>query len=171
MTPLYGDGFTLEPIRATHAKGLFPVLSEPGLYQFIEYPPPKTEEDLAQRFKRGEAGGSADGSEVWLNWAIRLRSQELVGHVQATIMQGDMSWIAYMVSERHWGKGLGRAATGLLVKHLMSQYKCKTLLACIERANQRFSALLHALSFSLASPAEHVAHELSESEVLFVYRA
>lgn len=168
---MHGDGFILEPIRVSHAKGLFPVLSEPGLYQFIEHPAPKTEEDLAQRFKRWEAGASPDGSELWLNWAIRLDDQELVGHVQATVLSGATSWVAYMLSQRHWGKGLGRAATGLMIQHLISQHQCKTLLACVERANQRSIALLRALSFSLASPDEHAAHQLSDSEALFVYRA
>lgn len=171
MTPLHGDGFILEPIRVSHAKGLFPVLSEPGLYQFVDLAAPKTEEDLAQRFKRWQAGASPDGSELWLNWAIRLDDQQLVGHVQATVLPEATSWVAYMLSQRHWGKGLGRAATGLMIEHLISQHRCKTLLACVERANQRSIALLHALSFVQGSPAEHAAHQLSESEVLFVYRA
>lgn len=171
MIPLHGAGFILEPIRVSHAKGLFPVLSEPGLYQFVENPAPKTQADLAQRFRRWEAGASPDGSELWLNWAIRLDDQELVGHVQATVLPGATSWVAYMLSQRHWSQGLGRAATRLMIEHLISQHRCKTLLACVARANQRSVALLQALSFSLASPAEHVAHELSESEDLFVHRA
>ena len=171
MTPLHGDGFTLEPIRVSHAKGLFPVLSEPGLYQFIENPAPKTEEDLEHRFKRWEAGASPDGSELWLNWAIRLDNQELVGHVQATVLSGATAWVAYMLSQRHWGKGLGRAATSLMIEHLISQRRCKTLLACVERANQRSIALLQALSFVQGAPAEHAARQLLDSEALFVYRA
>ncbi len=170
MTPLRGDSFTLEPICVAHAKGLFPVLSEPGLYEFIENPAPKTEEDLEQRFRRWEAGASPDGSELWLNWAIRLDNQELVGHVQATVLSGATSWVAYILSQRHWGKGLGRAASSLMIQHLISQHRVKTLLACVERANQRSIALLQALSFSLASPVEHAARRLSDSEALFVYR-
>lgn len=171
MTALHGDGFVLEPICVSHAKGLFPVLSEPGLYQFIENPPPKTEEDLELRFKRWQAGASPDGSELWLNWAIRLDNQELVGHVQATVLSGATSWVAYMLSQRHWGKGLGRAATSLMIQHLISQHRCQTLLACVEQANQRSIALLQALSFVRGAPAEHAAHQLSDSEALFVYRA
>lgn len=169
MTLLRGERFTLEPMRVSHAKGLFPVLSQPNLYEFIEYPPPATEEDLAGRFKRWEDGGSPDGSEVWLNWAVRLSNLELVGHVQATVMHETTAWIAYMISEHHWGKGLGRLATSLMVEHLISQHRCKILLACIDRENRRSSALLRSLSFSLASPEEHVAHELSKNEELFVY--
>jgi hypothetical protein len=46
-----------------------------------------------------------------------------------------------------------------------------TVLACIEQANARSIALVQALGFEPASPAELVRHDLSPSEVLYVLRA
>lgn len=168
------SGFQLEPIAPSHAAGLYPVLTERALYRYVEVPPPASEAALAARFERWQGGGSADGSERWLNFAVRLASGELVGYVQATVMVGQPerpAWVAYMLSERVWGRGLGRAATQMLMSHLAQHHGCTVFWACIEQDNARSIALVNALGFHRATAQELAPHELDATEVLYVRSA
>lgn len=173
-TTLTAPGFQLEPIALHHAAGLFSVLTEPALYRYVEVPPPASEAALAARFERWQAGGSEDGTEVWINYALRLDSGELVGHCQATLVVGAPerpAWVAYMLSERVWGRGLGRAATQLMMAHLEAQHGCRVFWACIEQGNARSIALVKALGFHQATAEELAPHELDATEVLYVRSA
>jgi len=102
----------LEPQIAAHAVEMFAVLSDPAIYEF-ENAPPASVEWLRQRFSRLETRRSPDGSEHWLNWVVRLPSSGLVGYVQATVSAGANAAIAYELSSRYWGMGLGREAVGV----------------------------------------------------------
>jgi RimJ/RimL family protein N-acetyltransferase len=73
-----------------------------------------------------------------------------------------------MVSPQHWGKGLARAATAMVVQHLDTELGCRNVLACIEQTNTRSVALVQALGFERASPALDAHHGLSPTEVLYV---
>ena len=171
---LTAPGFQLEAIAPAHAAGLFPVLTEPALYRYVEVPPPASEAALAARFERWQGGGSADGTELWLNFAVRMASGELVGYVQATVMVGlpeRPAWVAYMLSERVWGRGLGRSAMRLLMSHLAQQHGCTVFWACIEQDNARSIALVNALGFHRATAQELASHELDATELLYVRSA
>ena len=89
----------LEPQIAAHADEMFAVLSDPAIYEF-ENAPPASVEWLRQRFTRLETRRSADGSEHWLNWVVRLPSSGLVGYVQATVSAGGNAAIAYELASR-----------------------------------------------------------------------
>src|SRR2546430_10721018 len=93
---------TLEPQVAAHAEEMFVVLSDPAIYEHERKPPPSVEW-LRERFGRLESRRSADGEERWLNWVIRLRTSELAGYVQATVLPTGRAAIAYVMSSRHWG--------------------------------------------------------------------
>ena len=61
----------LEPLTSAHAAEMIGALSDPAIYEF-ENAPPESETWLQARYTRLEKRGPADGSEIWLNWVIRL---------------------------------------------------------------------------------------------------
>ena len=80
------------------------VLADPALYEFIGGRPPSLAE-LRTRYRRQLAGRSADGSEEWHNWIVRLRSEGMaVGFVQATIVRSgtnaDIAWLIGVAWQR-----------------------------------------------------------------------
>src|SRR5512135_3215864 len=109
MRAIVGDGLTLEPQTAAHAEQMFVVLSDPAIYEYENEAPPSLDW-LRERFARLETRRSADGSEQWLNWVIRLPTSELAGYVQATVRANGRAAIAYELSSAFWGRGLARRA-------------------------------------------------------------
>ncbi len=140
MNTLRASRCTLEPQVAAHATEMFAVLSDPVIYEF-ENEPPQSEAWLTQRYERLETRASADGSEKWLNWVVRLPSGELAGYVQATVMQAGAALVAYGVS---------------------------LCVAVLKRANCRSLALLLAVGFSVASPEPGERYGAEPEEVVMV---
>jgi hypothetical protein len=64
---------TLEPIQGRHSELLFDVLQDTSIYTYIPTEPPTSKAALRARYEWLAQRQSPDGSEVWLNWAIRLR--------------------------------------------------------------------------------------------------
>ena len=104
---------TLEPLLASHAAEMFAVLSDPAIYEF-ENAPPASVDALHARYVRQQRRGPDDGSEVWLNWVIRLSAGadagRLAGYVQATVLPDGHALVAYELHSRHWRQGIGSAA-------------------------------------------------------------
>ena len=105
MRVIAGDGLMLVPQTTAHAEAMcdrpvpppaamFAVLSDPAIYAYENAPPPSLE-GLRERFARLESRRSADGTEQWLNWVVRLPTSELAGYVQATIHPDGRAAIAY----------------------------------------------------------------------------
>jgi ribosomal-protein-alanine N-acetyltransferase len=171
MKPAHPPTFSLEPIVVAHAAEMFEALRDPALYTYLDIEP---WQDLAQvqgTFARWETRTSPNGKEAWLNWAIRLGTGELAGYVQATVFKPGVSWIAYMLSPQHWGKGVARAATAVAIRHLEADHGVSTVLACAEQANARSIALAQALGFERASPAQDAEYKITATEVLYVRRS
>jgi RimJ/RimL family protein N-acetyltransferase len=85
----------LLPITRQHAEGMFKVLNDPSLYEFTSGSPPTDVGSLARLYESWENRTSPDGSELWFNWALRLREeQELIGHVQVGVVpdHADVAW-------------------------------------------------------------------------------
>jgi RimJ/RimL family protein N-acetyltransferase len=160
----------LEPQIAAHAVEMFAVLSDPAIYEF-ENAPPASVEWLRQRFSRLETRRSPDGSEHWLNWVVRLPSSGLVGYVQATVSAGANAAIAYELSSRYWGMGLGREAVGGMIGALVTDHDVETLSAVLKRANHRSRHLLDRLEFAPGSPAQHVRAGVAADELLMTRKA
>jgi RimJ/RimL family protein N-acetyltransferase len=165
LAPIRADGLTLEPQTAAHAEEMFVVLSDPAIYEY-ENQPPRSLEWLRERFARLESRCSADGSEQWLNWVIRLPGSELAGYVQATVQRDGRAGIAYELSSAYWGRGLARRAVQAMIAELAERYHVHTLTAVLKRANRRSLRLLERLGFSLASAKSHVEHNVDPGEVL-----
>ena len=158
----------LEPLTAAHAEAMFEVLSDPELYQFLDYPPPASIEQLRRDYERLESRQSPDGGERWLNWVVRRPGEPPLGYVQATVTGHDSAWIAYVLSSAHWGQGHAHAAMHAMLEHLGATYGVQRFLATVEVENHRSIRLLERLAFHPGGANEVDNHDLSATELLFV---
>lgn len=141
---------TLEPQTASHASAMFDVLSDPAIYAY-DNSAPRSLEWLRTRFEKLESRQSPDGTQLWLNWVVRLRSGELIGYVQATVHQDGKAAIAYEFSSAYWGRGLAREAAAALIGELVQHYDVSYLSSVAKSANARSVRLLERLGFSVAA--------------------
>jgi RimJ/RimL family protein N-acetyltransferase len=112
--PIRTDRLALDPLTAADAEAMVDVLADPALYTVIGGEPP-TLPGLRDRYRQLAVGHSADGSEQWLNWIIRLRG-EAAGYVQATVLPpGTEAEIAWVVGVPWQGRGLAGEAAAALV--------------------------------------------------------
>ncbi|MFT3665019.1 GNAT family N-acetyltransferase [Piscinibacter sp.] len=153
---------TLEPLVVAHAQVMFHVLSDPAIYEF-ENEPPRSESWLAERYARLERRASADGSQVWLNWVLRLPGGELVGYVQATVLPSGAALVAYELASRYWRQGIGRCAVSAMLGELQSSYGVHLFAAVLKAANHRSLGLLRSLGFQPAT-SEQAAEFGAESD-------
>jgi [ribosomal protein S5]-alanine N-acetyltransferase len=145
-----GAGVTLEPQLASHAGELYPVISDPSLYEFIDSKGPASEAALRERLLRLESRLSGDGTEHWLNWVVRNPAGELVGYVQATVTPDHTAEIAYVLGRAHWRKGYAYAACSAMIEELRSSYDVTRLTATLDPANTASLALLKKLGLGFA---------------------
>ena len=170
MRILVADGLTLEPQTAAHAIEMFAVLRDPALYEHEGEPPPSLEW-LRSRFARLEARRSADGTEHWLNWVVRLPSAEAVGYVQATARRDGHAYVAYVISSAHWGRGVARRAVEAMIAELSARYGIEVLWAILKEHNARSRQLLVRLGFTAVPPESHAGHPVDSGEALMCRRA
>lgn len=185
MKVLVAPGLRLEPLLAGHADELYAVLCEPDMFRWIDPSPPASLQALRERYRLLQARMPPDGSEAWLNWALRPlqgeqacsgrlgNRQACIGLVQATVVpesagQAAWAWVAYQLSAAWRGRGLARAATAAMIDHLRQDWGCTRCLACAEAENLASIRLLRALGFVEASADEAAPHRLAASERLFV---
>ena len=93
-----------------------------------------------------ESRRSADGSEQWLNWVVRLASGEPIGYVQASV-RGSQAGIAYVLGSRYWGRGYARKAVAAMLSELAYQYDVRVATAVLKTRNERSRRLLDRLGF------------------------
>jgi RimJ/RimL family protein N-acetyltransferase len=168
MQALAAGDLVLEPLVAAHAEAMFEVLTEPGLYRYLDYPPPPTVEHLAGVYARLEARQSPDGGERWLNWIVRSDGRRPVGYVQATVPSSGIAWIGYVFSKKHWGKGYATRAVQAMLEHLATEYRVSRFLARVEAENAASIRLLARVGFRAATGTELEGHALSRTERLFI---
>lgn len=148
---------------------MFRVLADPAIYEF-ENEPPRSEAWLAERYRRLESRRSADGSEHWLNWVVRLPAGELAGYVQATVQPDGVALVAYELNSRHWRQGIGRSAVQAMLDELRTQYGVHTIVAVLKARNFRSEGLLRRLGFAPADAAEAGRYR-DEADELVMRRA
>ena len=146
---------------------MFVVLSDPAIYEF-ENEPLASIEWLTARFARLETRRSSDGSEQWLNWVIRLPTDELNGYVQATVTQSGRAAIAYVLSSRFWGQGLAFDAVQAMVSELAHHHHVEQFSAVLKRCNLRSARLLEHLGFAPATLAQAAALGAERDEIAYV---
>jgi len=167
MRTVSTERLVLEPQAAAHAEEMFEVLSEPAIYEY-ENEPPRSPAWLRERFTKLETRRSADGTEHWLNWVIRIPTSELIGYVQATVYPDGRAAIAYELASRFWGRGLAQAAVRAMIPALKEDYGARWLFAVFKRRNHRSQRLLERLGFSPATPALHAELHAEPDEMLMV---
>jgi RimJ/RimL family protein N-acetyltransferase len=111
----------LAPLTVDDAEEMVGVLSDAALHRFTGGSPPDVEQ-LRRRYRAQVAGTSPDGSERWLNWIVRLRSDgAAIGYVQATVgSDGRSAELAWVIGTRWHGRGYAREAVTSVVGILRS---------------------------------------------------
>ena len=166
METLTTERLALEPLTATHAAEMYDVLRDPALYDHLDYGPPASPDALRSVYRELEPRLSPDGSQLWLNWVVRLGADAL-GFVQATV-EGEDAWVAYVLARAAWGRGYASEATGAVLEHLRTAYGVRRFLAVTEVANERSIALLTRLGFRRAGDGEVRRRQPATTERLFV---
>lgn len=168
MTPIHTERLLLEPLGPSHAEEMFPVLSDPAIYEWLDYGAPASVEYLRALYARLEAGRSPDGSEVWLNFLVRLNGGQAIGYVQATVYPGHKAYVGYVLASLFWGKGYAAEAMTALLTHLAREHPTPVTIAVIEDGNVRSAALLRRLDFIAAAAGHASASGLTSTERLYV---
>jgi RimJ/RimL family protein N-acetyltransferase len=141
------ERFNLEPLVQAHAEKLILGLSDAELYCFIPDDPPSAEA-LRDRFRRWERRGPPSGTEVWLNYAIRERAAErYCGTLQATVVPGDVAYVAYLVFAPLWGRGIATETCRELIRFVLESMGVQRVVAHVDTRNSRSIALLSQLRF------------------------
>jgi RimJ/RimL family protein N-acetyltransferase len=159
----------IEALRRDHAARLFAELVNPRAYLYIPERPPRSRNALARRYVQLERGASPLGSEIWLNWAVRLRAKRVyVGTLQATIHRQHAAYIAYMIVPRYWHRGYGTEACAWLIAHLFAQWHIVDFRASVDPRNIASSRLLETLMFTKVG--ERAADLHGKPAIDYLYR-
>jgi RimJ/RimL family protein N-acetyltransferase len=150
-----------EPVTASHAEVMFPLLSDARIYVHLPDQPPTSVEALRARYAFLSTGTSPDGLEHWLNWMLFLRETgEPIGFCQATVRAADIS-VAYVLAPAAWGKGYAAEATSAVVTYLFGRYEVHRVKAEIHVDNHASIALVKRLGFSF------VRHDSDENDDVY----
>ena len=148
----------LEPLATAHAAVLYEPLLDSRLYSFIPQDPPVSKEALEDRYRKLSTRRSPDGSEAWLNWAVRERETgRYVGTLEASVEADGTAFIAYMVFVPCQRRGLAAEGCGRLLSHLLDDYGV-SVVAEIDTRNLASIALVESLGFvrvSFQKDADH----------------
>lgn len=136
---------------------MFPGLSDPLLYSFIAEEPPLGPAALARRYEKLEARVSPDGNALWLNWAVRVKSNGYAGYVQATVPRGGPAEIAYVIFTAHQRLGYAREAAAAMLVHLNTAAGVQEAAAFVDTRNKASIRVIEALGFHRV--ATHVMRE------------
>lgn len=157
----------LEPQTAAHAEEMFAVLSDPAIYEY-ENEPPISLDWLRARLSRLESRQSPDGTQQWLNWAIRLADGRLIGYVQASVFADRRAMIAYELGSAWWGRGLAHEATQAMIAELRDHYGVEAISAVLKGKNLRSRRLLERLGFVVASDTQAHDAQIDADEILML---
>lgn len=159
----------LEPVRVHHAAEMFPLLSDPRIYEHLSFGPPATLAELEERYERQKSGVSPDGTERWLNWIVRSLDDggACAGFVQATLHHGDTGEFGYIFGPAFWGRGLAFEACTTVLAEMRGDFSSQTLFATVDRLNARSVALLARLGFHRIESQEYPHGDVLASDDVF----
>ena len=139
---------TLEPLTRKHAEPLFRALRQKEIYRFIPQDPPASVDELVKRYQFLEARKSPDGAEHWLNWAVRLKSDNsYIGRFESTVRLDRTALFAYVFGRFSWGQGFATEAGQQVIEHLFNTYCVGRLIAEVDTRNTASMRLLERLGF------------------------
>ncbi len=103
----------LVPITEADAEEMFEMLLDPHLGAFTGDEPPASVEALRASYAGLASRRSPDGTQLWLNWVMRIKDDgRAVGYLQATV-DGDsarLAWVVGLASQRQGYASEGAAA-------------------------------------------------------------
>lgn len=167
--PLTTARLFLEPLNATHASALYPLLLDERLYTYIPQEPPSSVKAVSARYRRLATRRSPDGQQIWLNWvAYRRADQTFVGTFQATINPDQTALLAYMIFTQRQGQGYAREGGERVIEHLVRGYNVRLIVAEIDTRNRASIGVVESLGF--ARVAERLAADFFKGTVSDEYR-
>jgi len=138
----------LEPLMESHAPSLFSLLRDETLCEFTDEAPPESLLALRARYRRLESRRSADGTQLWLNWAITLYDRTVIGIVQATVPANRASIaIAYVLGRPHWSHGYAYEAVSAMMAGIEESLGLVEFLETVDCRNVSSGRLLARLGF------------------------
>ena len=138
----------LEPLMESHAPSLFPLLRDESLWEFTDEAPPESLLALRARYRRLESRRSADGTQLWLNWAIALSDGSVIGLLQATVPADRASVaIAYVLGKPYWSQGFAYEAVSAMMASIEESLGVVEFLATVDCRNVASGRLLGRLGF------------------------
>ena len=109
---------TLTPLVEEDAEAMVDVLSDVRMYEFTGGRPP-TLAELRSRYRQLVVGRSADDSELWFNWIVRIGGTA-VGVMQVTLAADSTSAdVAWEVGVPWQGRGIAAEAATAVVDWLV----------------------------------------------------
>jgi [ribosomal protein S5]-alanine N-acetyltransferase len=143
----------LEPLLPEHATLLFEGLADERLYRFIPSDPPESLEALETRYRKLSSRRSPDGSEAWLNFAMRLREEgtrpkaTYVGTLEATVFLERSAYLAYTMFFQFWRRGYAKEGCARMLTHLLEEHGVRVVAAEMDTRNAASIALVESLGF------------------------
>jgi RimJ/RimL family protein N-acetyltransferase len=165
---LQTERLRLEPLVEGHAVEMFDALRDPQIYGFIPEKPPLSIAALRQRYRMLQSGKSPDGSQLWLNWVIRIVSSDrCVGYVQATVHTSRTADFAYVLASAFWGRGIATEACAAAIDFLEAELTVRSLYATVSAENHRSMRLLARLGFVEVDAARYPHGKVAEGDRAF----
>jgi ribosomal-protein-alanine N-acetyltransferase len=169
MTPIESPSLRLEPLVAAHADEMFGPMSAAAIYDYMPGQPPTSAAALRERYGRLEKRSSADGSERWLNWVVRLNSQDCVGFVQTTIYPRLSADFAFAFAPAYWGRGIAFEACCTVLPCLGRDFAVRALFATVDPKNLRSVRLLQRLGFVGVQSTRYPHGEVAPDDLVFMF--
>jgi RimJ/RimL family protein N-acetyltransferase len=140
-----GRHVVLVPLRGIHAGELAGLLDEASLRAMLGV---VDVEGLRRRFAGWESRRSPDGTEAWLNWVVRRRSDgAALGWVQVTVRSRNAE-VAYALLPAEWGQGAASDAVRELVEWLLTELEVGRVTASIDPDNGASERVARAAGFA-----------------------
>lgn len=119
---LVTERLRLTPLVVDDATPMADVLGDERMYEFTGGHPP-TVDELWARYERLAVGHSADGSELWFNWIVRLADEATpVGVMQATVVpDSSRADVAWEIGVPWQGRRFAVEAAGAVVAWLIAE--------------------------------------------------
>ena len=147
--PITTQRLSLEPLVAAHADILYKSLCDERIYRWIESGGPKDLSHLRLKWQQNEARLSADGKEVLLNWAIRLRNEgPYIGKLDAELdSPANVSNVGFVLFPEYWGYGYATEAL-LGVKTVLTAHGIIRMRATVSTPNMASARVLEKVGFT-----------------------
>lgn len=157
----------LESLSVAHAACMFAVLSDAAIYEFIPDRQPASVDAVRERYRMLERGWSADGTQRWLNWIVRLDSGACTGFVQATVRESGNADFAFVFGTAFQGQGIAHAASLMAIPILRDNHGVRALFATADARNRRSIRLLERLGFLALASADYPHGSVDPGDVAY----